>query len=134
MVKIYRVELHPGNVRGHFPPARPADSITACSRSSFRASTCVCGRLKLLFAMAWKPCSFCSGIGVHFAVESLFTWRGIFTHTHRYTGNGIAPHAHDFEHRHDAGHRDPACALPVAADTPFQTLHKDIRYYFHTDA
>jgi len=42
--------------------------------------------LKFLFAMAWKPCSFCRGIGVHFAVEFVFflpwnscsLWRGIF--------------------------------------------------------
>jgi len=39
-----------------------------------------------LFAMAWKPCSFCRGIGVNFAVEFVFflpwnpcsLWRGIF--------------------------------------------------------
>jgi hypothetical protein len=36
--------------------------------------------------MAWKPCSFCRGIGIHFAVEFVFflpwnlcsLWRGIF--------------------------------------------------------
>jgi hypothetical protein len=39
-----------------------------------------------LFAMAWKPCSFCRGIGINFAVEFVFflpwnpcsLWRGIF--------------------------------------------------------
>jgi hypothetical protein len=43
--------------------------------------------LEILFAMAWKPCSFCRGIGIHFAVEFVFflpwnsclLWRGIFT-------------------------------------------------------
>jgi hypothetical protein len=37
--------------------------------------------------MAWKPCSFCRGIGIHFAVEFVFSlpwnpcslWRGIFS-------------------------------------------------------
>jgi hypothetical protein len=43
--------------------------------------------LEILFAMAWKPCSFCRGIGIHFAVEFVFflpwnsclLWRGIFS-------------------------------------------------------
>jgi hypothetical protein len=42
---------------------------------------------EILFAMAWKPCSFCRGIGINFAVEFVFflpwnpcsLWRGIFT-------------------------------------------------------
>jgi hypothetical protein len=41
---------------------------------------------EILFAMAWKPCSFCRGIGINFAVEFVFflpwnpcsLWRGIF--------------------------------------------------------
>jgi NAD(P)-dependent dehydrogenase (short-subunit alcohol dehydrogenase family) len=42
---------------------------------------------EILFAMAWKPCSFCRGIGINFAVEFVFflpwnpcsLWRGIFS-------------------------------------------------------
>jgi hypothetical protein len=55
---------------------------------------------EILFAMAWKPCSFCRGIGINFAVEFVFflpwnpcsLWRGIFMlGQHRdLRGNGIA--------------------------------------------
>jgi hypothetical protein len=48
--------------------------------------------LEILFAMAWKPCSFCRGIGIHFAVEFVFflpwnsclLWRGIFNGSLRF--------------------------------------------------
>jgi hypothetical protein len=46
---------------------------------------------EIMFLMAWKPCSFCRGIGIHFAVEFVFflpwnpclLWRGIFSDVER---------------------------------------------------